>query len=131
MKRTILSVLCIALTAASLPVSAGRDQSQLILQERANKQVIAERAAAAATREQMEAKCRELLHEEGFAKRVCRFFTSDVLEHAQQRTFELLAVRVRHPVQFEPREELRHRARWLSAISPEPPSPNPAVMSGA
>ena len=64
MKRTILSVLCIALTAASLPVSAGRDQSQLILQERANKQVIAERAAAAATREQMEAKCRELLHEE-------------------------------------------------------------------
>ena len=64
MKRMILSVLSIALTAVSLPVSAGRDQSQLFLQERENKRVIAERAAAAATREQMEAKCRELLREE-------------------------------------------------------------------
>ena len=64
MKRMILSVLSIALTAVSLPVSAGRDQSQLILQERENKRVIAERAAAAATREQMAAKCRELLREE-------------------------------------------------------------------
>lgn len=64
MKRMILSVLSIALSAVSLPVLAGRDQSQLILQERENKRVIAERAAAAATREQMEAKCRELLREE-------------------------------------------------------------------
>lgn len=64
MKRMILSVLSIALTAVSLPVSAGRDQSQLFLQERENKRVIAERAAAAATREQMDAKCRELLREE-------------------------------------------------------------------
>ncbi len=64
MKRMILSVLSIALTAVSLPVSAGRDQSQLFLQERENKRVIAERAAGAATREQMEAKCRELLREE-------------------------------------------------------------------
>jgi hypothetical protein len=64
MKRMILSVLSIALTAVSLPVSAGRDQSQLFLQERENKRVIAERAAAAATREQMEAMCRELLREE-------------------------------------------------------------------
>ena len=64
MKRMILSVLSIALSAVSLPVLAGRDQSQFILQERENKRVIAERAAAAATREQMEAKCRELLREE-------------------------------------------------------------------
>lgn len=65
MKRTILSVLSIALTAASLPVWAGRDQSQIILQERQNNRVAAERAAkAAADQEQLEAKCRELLREE-------------------------------------------------------------------
>ncbi len=63
MKRMILSVLSIALTAVSLPVSAGRDQSQLFLQERENKRVVAERAAAL-TREEMAAKCRELLREE-------------------------------------------------------------------